>query len=236
VPNPYAPPSAEPPPSDASRRVWIALIPLFAAVVAGVILVALGSRPPPTPQAADWAFGASGVFLVFDVPVCVFVLAKWFLNGEPPDLFAELGIAQPREMRELFRQLKTRPKLDDDAFYETYFAGTSIPKNVPIKLRDALDETYDRDFRGVHPTDKVVFVEFDLDSDWDDVYDWLQSVFDMTISDEMRREELNGTFLSLVECVVDPRCREATEEAKRLAALQPPPTGYSRWSLRLLAD
>ena len=66
--------------------------------------------------------------LVVDLPICFLILI-----GKPPIMTLSPLIPSAEE-RANWKRLKERELLDDDAFYERFYAGTGIPKEIPLRL------------------------------------------------------------------------------------------------------
>ncbi len=191
--NPYqAPIAACTSPSD-NRRVWIALVPFFVTVMALIsTAVVLIGRPFPR-EVEIIVIGILGTVLVFDVPTCVYVLVKWLRDGVPPDLISELMMSAPEE-REFHRNLRTRPKLDENAFFEVFYAPSGVPKNLVVQLRDLLESVTGYDLAGLHPRDNLVYIDGEMD--FADVLYRIERDFSAKLDwDELRRSELTFDFL-----------------------------------------
>jgi hypothetical protein len=73
---------------------------------------------PDLSGAAHILFGLRGTVLVFDLPVCFFILI-----GHPPVLTLAL-LLPSKEEREFHRALRLRPRLSNDEFFARFYAGT----------------------------------------------------------------------------------------------------------------
>jgi len=73
--------------------------------------------------------GVVGAVLVFTLPVCLLILlgARPVMNLSP--------LFPTKEERAKWREMRQRPTLSDDEFYECFYAGTGIPKEIPIRLK-----------------------------------------------------------------------------------------------------
>ena len=152
--NPYETPTTSNASTSDNRRTLIALIP-FVIAVSGLIVAAILSFWPLLPKGPSAvAFGIVGAILVFDVPVCVLVLVQWLATGEPPELSLS-PLIPCREERQFHRNLRERSKLNDDEFYDTFYANSQIPKRFPVQLRTSLENAFGLDFGALHPTDNL---------------------------------------------------------------------------------
>ena len=68
--------------------------------------------------------------------------------------------ATERAYREVFRQ---RPKLDDDAFFEQFYAQTDVSKDVVVRLRLACRESLGIDPAVLRPEDNLAMIYDDID-------------------------------------------------------------------------
>jgi len=60
-------------------------------------------------------------------------------------------------------QTKQRPSLTDDAFYQTFYAGTEIPKEIPIRLRNLYQKMLGYDLSTLRPEDNQAVIYDDVD-------------------------------------------------------------------------
>lgn len=60
-------------------------------------------------------------------------------------------------------QTKQRPSLTDDAFYQTFYAGTEIPKEIPIRLRSLYQKMLGYDLSTLRPEDNQAMIYDDVD-------------------------------------------------------------------------
>ena len=142
-------------------------------------------------------FGVSGTVLIFDLPVCVWVLIDWIRTGQPPELHFS-PLIPCREEREFHRRLRERPKLNDDEFYETYFAAANVPPEVPIRLRRLVEDATGLDLDGLHPDDNLIWADAELD--FADVLYRIEREFGVAIPLESFTIE-DARFGSLVELI-----------------------------------
>ena len=188
---------AAPPPARDSRRTLIALIPFMIAVPSVIVAAILWFVVPLPKGPNSIAFGVVGAILVFDLPVCVFVTVQWLAAGQPPALSLS-PLIPCREERAFRRNLRERPKLNDDDFYDRFYAASSIPRHVPIQLRTLLATHLGLDLGALHPSDNLIDANTELD--WADVLDDVNQTFGIAVPYDIF-ERLDGTFDSLVYCV-----------------------------------
>jgi hypothetical protein len=103
---------------------------------------------------------------------------------------------KPAKEHAFERELKNRPQLDDDAFYEKFYAGTATPKEIPIRLRQLYAEQLGQPWANVLPQDNPARVYGDLDPA--DLLAEVAKEFAVPFSaEEMQR--LDGSFDSVVK-------------------------------------
>ncbi|HTQ40555.1 MAG TPA: hypothetical protein VMJ32_16130 [Pirellulales bacterium] len=149
--------------ADEKRRFYIALVP-FVIAIPCLILAVVFCFWPHEPRSFSNAipFGIAGAILVFDLPACIYVLIPWLRTGKPPELsFAPL--APSPEQRRFHRNLRERPKLSDAEFYQTFFADTGIPEQLPIRLRMILEDLLGINLGALRPEDNIACANDDLD-------------------------------------------------------------------------
>lgn len=56
-----------------------------------------------------------------------------------------------------------RPQLDDAAFYDTFYAGTEVPQDIPIRYRRLLEAILGENLAGLWPDDNIAAIYDDLD-------------------------------------------------------------------------
>ena len=64
--------------------------------------------------------------------------------------------------REFERELARRPLLNDNEFYEAYYAKLEIPKQIPIRLRHIFAEQLGEPWARLRPAEKPADVYLDL--------------------------------------------------------------------------
>jgi hypothetical protein len=130
------------------------------------------------------------VVLVVDLPICFLILI-----GKPPIMTLSPLIPSAEE-RTNWKRLKEREVLDDDAFYERFYRGSGIPKEIPLRLRRSYANGLLMD--RVWPEDKAV--EFDWELDFGDVLDRAERDFGVRFTDE-EIGQIDGSFDSVVRLV-----------------------------------
>lgn len=179
----------------------IALIPFIIAPIAFIAAMGLWFGRPFSKDMTGVTIGTLGALLVFDVPICAYVLIKWLGSGIAPDLVCELMMTTPEE-RELHRNLRNRQKLDDDAFYETFYKESGVPKHLVVQLRWILGDVTGYDLAGLHPADNLAYIDSEMD--FADVLYRLERDFNTKLDwDELRRSEVTFDFLlqMTVRCI-----------------------------------
>jgi len=56
-----------------------------------------------------------------------------------------------------------RPQLNDAAFYDKFYAGTEIPRDIPIRYRRLLEAILGEDLAGLWPDDNIAAIYDGLD-------------------------------------------------------------------------
>jgi hypothetical protein len=159
--NPYTSPAPIDAPTVSARELWPALIP-FVIAVPGIVLAAyFWYWRPFSHEANAAAMGVIGPILVFDLTVCVWVLFHW-RGGKPPDM-SLAPLIPSRQQRTFRRTLRERPKLDDDQFYEAFYANSGIAKHLPIQLRKSLQREFGVNFAALHPADNLIYACEEVD-------------------------------------------------------------------------
>jgi hypothetical protein len=135
-------------------------------------------------------FTILGMVLVVDLPICFLILI-----GKPPIMTLSPLIPSAEE-RANWKRFTQRELLDDEAFFQRFYAGTGISKEIPLRLRRLYTKELliDR----VWPEDKTV--EFDWELDFGDVLDRVEREFGVRFTkDEV--EQIDGSFDSIVRLV-----------------------------------
>jgi acyl carrier protein len=94
----------------------------------------------------------------------------------------------------LCKERRYEEELDDDAFYRLYYGNTTIPKDIPIRVRKVCVEQMGRRWLRVKPEDWLI--END-DLDFFDLMDEIGDEFDITIPNE-DIQRLDASFDSVV--------------------------------------
>jgi len=134
--------------------------------------------------------GVLGAVLVFDISLCVLILV-----GYPPTMTLA-PLFRTRSERAKWRQMRRRPLLSDDEFFERFYSGTSIPRDIPLRLRRIYAEQLGMD--RVEPSD--VAAEFDSEIDLMDLLDEVEEEFGVAFSIE-EAHQLAGSFDSVARAV-----------------------------------
>jgi hypothetical protein len=74
--------------------------------------------------------------------------------------FAMTGSESERAYAE---ELYRRPKLSDDDFYDRFYAGSDVPKEIPRRLRALYEEIVGDDLSGLQPQDNHAAIYDGLD-------------------------------------------------------------------------
>ena len=90
---------------------------------------------------------------------------KWLANSRPPELsFYRIFVSRD----DLDWKLRHRPKLNDAEFYDAFYAGSGIPRELPEQLRSRLQLMIGLDLAAMRPSDNLA--EADGELDWVDVF------------------------------------------------------------------
>jgi hypothetical protein len=172
----------------------VALIPFLVAipVLIGVSFFPIPKQDRPSlviPFVVLWAI------TIASCVVCLMVTVKWLANGRPPELsFYRIFVSRD----ELHWKLRHRPKLNDEEFYEAFYADSGIPRELPAQLRSSLASMFGLDMSAVRPNDNLV--EADGELDWSDVFYVIEREFKVSIPRESW-DEFDGTFDCLIRMV-----------------------------------
>lgn len=135
-------------------------------------------------------FGIAGAILVFTLPVCLLILfgVRPVMNLSP--------LFWTKEERAKWAEMRQRPMLSDDEFYERFYADTGIAKEIPIRLRRIYATQLEMD--RVWPTDKAT--EFDYELDLAELLAEAEEEFNVNVS-EKEALKLDESFDSIVRLV-----------------------------------
>ncbi len=106
--------------------------------------------------------------------------------------------------------LQTRAKLNDGEFYETFYAGSRIRKDIPVRLRMLCQKIIGEDLSALHPEDNLALIYDGLD--FADVLYRVEREFDLKIPltackwATTEAGEIDGTFDSVVRYVDNAKC------------------------------
>ena len=106
--------------------------------------------------------------------------------------------------KRLGAKMSERPVLDDAAFFDTYYASSGIPADIPIRTRMIIAEQLGKSWRGIRPADNIP--QMDEEFDFADVMFEIAEEFGIRISLE-DIQLLDGTFDSAVRYVASRRSR-----------------------------
>ncbi len=85
---------------------------------------------------------------------------QFWLSRIVMPLFESFALPSERAFDE---EAASRPVLDDEAFYQSYYAASGIAKEIPVRLRRLLAYQLGRRWEKVQPTDQPPEVCPDLD-------------------------------------------------------------------------
>ncbi len=100
------------------------------------------------------------------------------------------------------QELINRPQLDDQAFYETHYADSGIPEDIPIRIRKVYVEQLGDCWKGVRPDDNVG--DACPDVDLAEILYEIEDEFGINIPDQEMRQ-MDGTFDAIVRYVASLR-------------------------------
>src|SRR5262245_29899685 len=83
----------------------------------------------------DWSlriFPFVIIWLVVTIPMCVM-----YLLGSPIVMSLSPLVDSPQS-RAYQKEFHRRPDLDDEAFFNQYYADTDVPKEIPLRIRQLL--------------------------------------------------------------------------------------------------
>lgn len=131
------------------------------------------------------------VGLIFVVTVAVSVAT---VAGHPP-VMTLAPLIPSRRQRAMWRDMRRRPKLDDEEFYVRFYREAGIPKEVTVRLRALYAQQLG--ISRVFPEDRAA--DFDDDLDFGELLIEVAEEFGIDFSDEEAQTLAdNGTFDALV--------------------------------------
>ena len=185
------PPTESQPIGPASRRRWR----LFLAVEGVLLLTAIvglwtaGTLGIP----ATWLLGILWTWLAFTLPIGVL-----YLIGHLPVM--TLSPLLPSAESRAFRQeLKCRPAWTDEEFYDRFYAGSGIPRDIPARIRRCLME-FDRLAERVVPTDRLPLLPIIEELDYADVLESVGEELGVALA-EADYPAVDGTLDNLIRLV-----------------------------------
>lgn len=123
---------------------------------------------------------------------------QWLVTGKPAGL-SLTPLIPSREEREFHRNLRDRPKLNDDEFYDTFYAKSRIPKHLAVQLRRSLEKEYGLEFGALHPTDNLFYADVEIDL-FDAIVQVSREIGIVVPNDRIKK--LDGTtFDSILRCI-----------------------------------
>jgi hypothetical protein len=173
----------------------VALIPFLIAIppLIGVAFFPIPKQDRPClviPFAILWTIS------IVTCVVCLMVTVKWLANGRPPELSVFRLFVSRDELR---WKLRHRPKLNDEEFYDTFYACSGIPRELPAQMRSRLQLMFGLDLAALRPRDNLA--EADGELDWSDVFYVIDREFKVSLPREAW-DEFDGTFDSLLKMIV----------------------------------
>jgi hypothetical protein len=134
--------------------------------------------------------------------MALFALGAWLLVLGIP--ISALYFFSGADIMYLFRSpsslayeqdLLSRDALDDEAFFDVYYAGTGVPKDIPLRVRKVLREAYGPLMDRAHPDDGPFRLEDELDPY--DIMKWIGKEAGVRLSRDDCLES-DGSFDSIV--------------------------------------
>lgn len=126
------------------------------------------------------------LFLLIFAAVCVVALFAW------------LSFASERAFH---RQLYSREPMDDNRFYDSYYAERQIPEDIPRRLKPIYGKYFGIDPMKLRPADRPPEMD---DLDTVDLVNAIEREFRVTISDK-DAERIDGSFDSIVQYLAEVR-------------------------------
>jgi hypothetical protein len=199
--NPIESPATSGASTSESRQTLIALIPFVIAISALILAVVFWNWSPGLNDPDQISYGAIavGAILAFDLPVCLWIVIHSLATGEPPELSLS-PLIPTKEEREFRRALRERPKLNDDDFYDAFYADSNTPRQLTVQLRTLLENAFGLDFAALHPTDNLI--DADVELDWADIVFRIDRELNVAVPHDFIRD-FDGTFDSLLRRIVE---------------------------------
>ena len=169
--------------------------PFFAAAFSGLTLIVIlwsVARDHWFFEASSIVVGFLGLVLVVTLPICVLTL----LGHQPVMTLAPL--VPTSRQRATWREMRQRPEINDNDFYQQFYGDSGIPEEIPFRLRGLYAKQLG--ISRVLPHDKAT--DFDDELDCGDLLYEVAEEFSIDFSEEEARELASvGTFDAIVRCV-----------------------------------
>jgi hypothetical protein len=147
--------------------LWM-LLGIAAGAMTGIAAIILGLNTGPIDEGI--LVGLLGVVLVFDLPVCLFLLWDWASSGKVPELplgrllWQLFPLADIYDERAFQHTLSAREDLTGDEFYQRYYQGTGVPQTVVLRLLAIYSKFFELSFTKLRPDDwPPAIAEFDME-------------------------------------------------------------------------
>jgi hypothetical protein len=156
-----------------------------------LVVTGVGSAAFFSHTVGKWAIRPLTILWVWHtvaIPICFM-----YLIGRPI-IMTLSPLVMSAESREFRRQLEERPVLSDDEFYVRYYEGSSIPRDIPARLRRSLlnvDSLLDRAI----PSDFLFLLDDEMD--FGEVLCVVEREFDIHFA-TADCKDMDGTFDDLV--------------------------------------
>ena len=123
----------------------------------GIVAIILGLNTGPVDESI--LVGLLGVVLVFDLPVCMFLLWNWASSRKVPELplgrllWQLFPLADLYDERAFRRKLALRGDITGDEFYQRYYHGTGVSQAVVLRLLAIYSKFFDLPSNKLRPDD-----------------------------------------------------------------------------------
>lgn len=175
-------------------------LPFVVAAVCIVALAVVANTSFGNPHRAVWLSVITAI-LILDVPIAVWVIWHWYRTGEPPQFDSNL-LGESPGTRAMWRLWRERPQLDDEAFYQTFYADSDVPKDVVIAVRrEWISSIYGKEAIGMYPGDNLGVAAPELD--FADVLYRMEKELHVVIPWQTCKIDFDFTFDSLIRLVAD---------------------------------